>query len=332
MSLDIFNPAISSVSYDMEGKTILVYGSNRTGKTKQLTRLPKPYYLAFERGINAIAGVAFAPIQKWSDFVKVSKQLTNPRTLDKAKEMYQTIILDTVESSALLCQEYICQLYETNNIKSGNKGYGLWTEYEAEYWKQINLLTSVGYTVAFISHESTRTFKDEDGEEYVKIYPAGDKRSIDPICNLVDIIAYSRPNGLDDDGKEIKSSLYLVNTNQYHAGSRYDYLIPVLKEFTAENLQKAIEDAVKKQETEEGVKSVDYKTHSEQYINETLSFEDLQEKIKEIAIKLDEADRMDEYRDIVENYLGAGAGVKDASKKHQQQLELILTDLEELEI
>jgi len=332
MSLDIFNPSVSVVSYDLAGKTILVYGSNRTGKTRQACRLPKPYYLAFEKGINAIAGIPFAPIQKWSDFVKINKQLTNPKTLTQAQELYQTIIFDTVEMSALMCQDYICQQFGVQRIKDGNEGFGLWKEYETEYWKQINLLTGAGYTVYFISHETTRTFQDEEGKEYEKIYPSGDKRSIDPICNLVDVIAYAAVNGVDEEGKEIKSSLYMVNTKKFHAGSRFDYLPPCLEEFTAENLQQAIAEAVKKQEEVEGIKSVDYSKFKEQYEVKSLSFEELQEKIKEIALKLNDAGRVDEYTEIIETYLGTGARVSEATKKQTQQLELILNDLEALEI
>lgn len=332
MSLDIFNPVVSTVSHDMAGKTILVYGSNRTGKTKQLTNLPKPYYLAFEKGINGIAGVPFAPIQKWSDFVKINKQLTNPKTLEKAKTLYQTLVFDTVQTAAMMCEDYICQQFGVMRLNDANKGYGAWREYSTEFAKQINLLTSVGYTVAFISHETTRTFKDENGEEYDKIYPAGDKRTIDPICDLCDIIGYASVNGLDENEEEIKSSLYLVNTRKYHAGSRFDYLTNYLEEFTAEKLQDAIAEAVRKQEEVEGIKSVDYSQFKSQYETESLTFEELQDKIKEIAIKLNEADRMEEYTAIIENYLGTGGKVSSATKKQQQQLELILTDLEALDI
>ena len=77
MAIDIFNPQISVLSYDLSGKTLLVYGSNRVGKTKQLVSLPKPYYLAFEAGINAIAGVPFLSMRKWSDFVSFVKQASH---------------------------------------------------------------------------------------------------------------------------------------------------------------------------------------------------------------------------------------------------------------
>ena len=57
-----------------------------------------------------------------------------------------------------------------------NKGFGLWKEYSEEFEKWITLLSSIGLTIAFIAHEGTRTFNDEDGNEYTKIYPHGDKR------------------------------------------------------------------------------------------------------------------------------------------------------------
>lgn len=326
--IDIFNPQVSVVSHDMAGKTVLIYGTNRTGKTKQLTKLPKPYYLPFEAGLNGIPGVPFLPIQTWSDFVKINRQLTNPDNLKKAKDLYQTIILDEAESSGMLCSDFVCEKFQVNRINDGNGGYGLWKEYSNEYRKQIRLLTSVGYTVAFIAHEGTRDFTDENGEEYSKIYPKGDKRIIDPICDLVDIIGYARPNGLDEEGNEINSSLFMKNTLQYHAGTRFDYMPSVLKEFTAENLQQAIADAVKKQEETEGIKSVSYAEQTSTYKTVNLSFEGIVEKIKGYALKMHEEGKAEDYKDIVENHLGAGGSVAEAKKTQKQQLELILDDLE----
>ena len=325
---DIFSPQVSTVPHGIEGKTILIYGDNGLGKTKQATRLPKPFYLPFERGINAISGIPFLPINTWSDFVKTNKQLTSLTNIDKAKELYQTIVFDTVESAYLMCEEYICNMFEVRRIREGNSGYGLWKEVGAEFWKQINLLTSAGYTVAFIAHESTRTLTNEDGSEYDKIYPKGDKRAVDPICDLVDFIGYVQTNGVDENGKEIPSSIFFKNTKEYKARSRFDYMVESIKEFTAENLQKAIAEAVKKQEEAEGIKSVSYKEQTATYKTEAIPFEELVEKIKSHAMAMHENGDGDKYKEIVEEYLGKGGSVAEAKKSHRQQLELILDDLE----
>ena len=130
--LDIFNPQVSTVAKGLEGKVILVYGGNNLGKTKQATRMKKPFYLPFEAGLNAIPGVPYCPITKWSDFIKINKQLTDPATVEKAREMYSTIIFDEIEAAANYCQEFICQKYKAPSIGEGNGGYGLWKEYETD--------------------------------------------------------------------------------------------------------------------------------------------------------------------------------------------------------
>lgn len=117
--IDIFAPQISTVSYDLAGKTLLVYGTNRTGKTKQLTRLPKPCYLAFEAGINGIAGVPFFPMRKWSDYVQFVKQISNEKNVTRAKELYQTIVLDEASVMGSLCSEFVCEKYGVDRISDG---------------------------------------------------------------------------------------------------------------------------------------------------------------------------------------------------------------------
>ena len=151
---DIFNPQISVVAKGLEGKRIMIYGSNNIGKTKQSTRMKKPFYLPFEKGVNAISGIPFVPINSWADFKKVNKQLTSLATVQKAKELYNTIIFDEVEASAKYCQRYINGLYGVSRLKDGNEGFGLWKEYETEYWEEINKLTGAGYTIIFIAHKT----------------------------------------------------------------------------------------------------------------------------------------------------------------------------------
>lgn len=327
MSLDIFNPEISVVAKGIEGKTMLIYGSNRLGKSSQACKSNKPFYLGFESGINAIGGVPFANIQRWSDFVKLNKQFTSPSTVEKAKEMYATIVFDTVQAAALLCQDYVCQQYDVNRIKDGNDSFGLWNEYASEFARQINLLTSAGYTVIFISHDATRKFLDDQGETYEKVFPAGDKRSIDPICDLVDIIIYVKANGMDENKVERKSSALLVNTPQYHAGSRFDYLPTYLKEFTMENLEKALEDAITKQEQEKTGSTASYSTYVETNTTVEIPFEQLVDEIGTIAKQLHADGKFGLYEEVVSRLLSKGAKVKEAKKTQRQQLELILDEI-----
>jgi hypothetical protein len=322
MSFDIFNPQVSVVAKGLEGKVITIYGSNNLGKTKQATRMSKPFYLGFEKGIRAISGIPFLPINKWSDFKKINKQLTDPKTLDKAKEIYQTIIFDEVYTSALYCQDFLCKKHGVETIGEGNGGFGLWKEYETEFWTEIDKLLGTGYTLVFISHQE----ETKEG----KAIPKGDKRSIKPIIDNSDIVVYLTSNGVDDDRNVIKSSAWFAETDEFFARSRFDYIDTYLPEFTAENLEKVIAVAIERQEEAEGIKAVSYAEQNERYQSDALNYDDLMEQIVAIGGELAEADRLEELTEIVEKHLGIGKKVTECKKSQVQIMSLILDDLLEL--
>ncbi|WP_437132722.1 ATP-binding protein [Bacillus atrophaeus] len=320
MAIDIFNPQISVVAKGLEGKVITIYGSNNLGKTKQSTRMKKPLYLPFEKGLNAIAGVQFMPINSWADFKKVNKQLT--KNAEKAKEIYQTIIVDEVDAFAKYATRYVCEQYDVDRIKDGNDGFGLWKEYETEVWEEINKLIGVGFTVIFIAHAA----EDKKG----KVYPKGDKRVLAPVIDNSDIVLYLNSNGVDEDRKVIKSSAWLAETDDHFARSRFDYIDTYLPEFTAENLEKAIVEAVERQEQAEGIVAVTYEEQKQNNASEELDYDSLMEQIKEIGMKLNEEGRLEEVNDITEKHLGKDVKVTECSRKQVGVMSVILDDLKDL--
>ncbi|MWV44892.1 AAA family ATPase [Paenibacillus sp. HJL G12] len=323
MIFDIFNPQVSVVSYGLEGKTITIYGSNNLGKTKQATRMKKPFYLGFEKGIKAIAGVNFLPVNNWADFKKINKQLTSKANLERAKEMYQTIIFDEVEASARYCSRYVCDKFEVETIAEGRGGYGLWKEYEMEYWEEIDKLLNAGYTVVFIAHE---TFDEKRG----KIVPKGDKRAIAPVIDNSEIVVYLRSNGIDEKGNVIKSSGYMAETKDFFARSKLDYINPYLQEFTAENLENAVIEAIKKQEEAEGIKAVSYEEQKETLESESLDFDELKKGILKAGQTLYGLNKSEEVNEIIEKNLGKGKKVTDFAKSHVQIMSVVLGELNDI--
>jgi AAA domain len=322
MSFDIFNPHVSVVAKGLDGKVITMYGSNNLGKTKQATRMKKPFYLGFEKGIRAISGIPFLPINNWTDFKKINKQLTNPKTLDQAKELYQTIIFDEVYTSALYCQDFLCKKHGVETIGDGNGGFGLWKEYETEFWAEIDKLLGTGYTLVFISHQE----ETKEG----KAIPKGDKRSIKPIIDNSDIVVYLTSNGVDEDRNVIKSSAWFAETDEFFARSRFDYIDTYLPEFTAENLEKVIAVAIERQEEAEGVKAVSYEEQNERFKSDALNYDDLMEEIMAVGGQLAEAERLEDLQEVVEKHLGVGKKVTECKKSQVQIMALILDDLKEL--
>ncbi|WP_411735113.1 ATP-binding protein [Paenibacillus sp. M2] len=320
-TLDIFNPPVSKVARGLDGKIITIYGSNNLGKTKQATRLKKPYYLGFEKGLNAIAGVPFAAINNWSDFKKVNKQLTHKSTVAKAREYYQTIIFDEVEASARYCSKFICDKYEADTIASGRDGFGLWKEYETAYWEEIDKLIGAGFTVVFIAHQT----EDKEG----KIWPKGDKRALSPVIDNSDIVVYVRSNGTDEKNQVIKSSAFMAETDKFFARSRFDYIQTGLQEFTAEALEEAIVRAIEKQEEIEGITAVTYDEQKETLTGEELEFDKLKAKIIEYGKKLHANDKGSIVNEIIENNLGKDKKVTDFVKSQVEVMAVVLDELKD---
>lgn len=320
---NIFSPNISKIAKNLDGQMIFVYGGNSTGKTKQATRMEKPFYLGFEMGIRTISGVPFLPINNWRDFKKINKQLTGKKTLEKAKEMYQTIIFDEVYTASKYCQDYICKTHGVETIGEGNGGFGLWKEYENEFWDELDNLMKAGYTLMFIGHAE----KDRDTDQ---IAPKGDKRSTGIVRDNSDIVIYLTPNGVDEDGNVIKSSAWFAETEEFFARSRFDHITTHLEEYTAENLEKAVIDAIKKQEEHDGVEAVSYEEQKESLTSEKLVYEDLMEEIKETGGKLSEADLLEELNDLVEKHLGQDAKVTECKKGQEEVMSVILDEMKEL--
>lgn len=319
---DIFNPQVSVVAKGLEGKIVLVYGDNSTGKTLQGTRMKKPFYLPFEAGIRNIPNVPFLPINKWSDFKKTNKQLCDPKTLDKAKEKYSTIIFDEVFTAARYCQDFLCKKHGVETIGEGNGGFGLWSEYANEFWGEFDKLSKAGYTVYFVGHEQF----DKDKN---KIVPKGDSRSMQIVRDNADFVIYLTSNGVDEDGRVVKSSAWLAETDKFFARSRNEYIDTYIPEFTAESLDKAISDAIERQEDAEGIKAVSYTEQVSTMTSVELDFEKLQADTTELLNELASSGEHDvnELLELVAKHLGKDNKVSEAKPRQVEALSILFDEL-----
>lgn len=323
---DIFNPQQSKVIKSIEGKIITIYGNSGTGKSKQCSKFSKPLYLCFEEGLGAIGGVSKLPVETWSDFVKYNKQLCSKTTVEKAREMYDTIILDSIDAMESLCTEYVCLQNGVRAIGDIPHGAG-YKIYENTFWKEINKLTKVGgYTCIFIGHPKTI----QKGEkQYITI--KGDiARTVEPITSRSDIVAYLQPMGIDENGKPVHSSAFLVETEDFFARSRFEQIVPYLNEFTAENLEKAIVEAINKEEESVGSNNMTtYEENKKATKIDRKTYEELMEEMTQVGQKIAEAEKMEDLTYIVEQHLGVGKKATNLKKGQEQVIEAILMDLKD---
>ena len=321
VEVDIFNPQKSVVAHGLDGKTIMIYGSNGLGKSYQTTRAEKPYVLACESGLNGISGVAYNKISNWRDFKKAVKQFTSKETIDKAKEYYKTIIIDEVYASSIFCQDFICQRLGINSFGDNeNSKINAWQEYEKEYWREVNKLVGSGFTVIFIAHA-----EEKDGF----IRPKGDKRCINPIVDNCDIVAYIKSNGVDENGKVVHSSAYFAETKDFFARSRLTYMRPYIEDFTIENFMAAINEAIDKQSETEHIETVDYAAQVAQNTTIQRSYEELMEELGKLGEQMASNGRFEELTEIVENLLGKGKKANSLKKGQEQIIETLIDDLKD---
>ena len=248
MAVDIFNIKPSVISRDLKGKYVLIYGKEKSGKTTAAASFPKALLCAFERGYNGLGGVMAQDINSWSDFKAVLRQLEKP----EAKELYSTIVVDTVSIAWDQCEQFICRQNGVQKIGDIPWGGG-YSAAKKEFENSLRKITMLGYGVVLIAHNASRIEKNADGSEIEIIYPDLPKRAAE-ICNgIVDIIGYI---GTEWEDGVAKRYLYTRETPTLFAGSRFKYMKAKIP-FGYNELVDAITEAIERSEKEDGVKVVD---------------------------------------------------------------------------
>ena len=278
------------------------------------------------------------PINSWSEFRQVLRQLKD----DKAKEMFETIIIDTADIAYDYCSKYICANNGADTISDigFGKGYGL---VEKEFDECLRQIVQMGYGLVVISHETDKTFTDEGGKQYNKIVPTLDKRANNVLARMCDIIMYTR--SVTTEGGSEKVMGFIRGTSRFEAGSRFKYT-PDFIELSYDNLVKAIGDAIDK---EMEVSGADLFTETRENVHidttSTLDFDELMQEFSSIVANIPgssdatgETEEGMHFRDywqpriiqVIEKYLGKGKKIKDCTRDQVEAMDLIVTELKDL--
>lgn len=207
-------------------------------------QFPKNLLLAFEKGYNAIGGAKPVDIMKWSDFKLVLRQLEKA----EARQMYDTITIDTVGLAWDMCEQFVCAQNGVQKIADIPWGGG-YTACKKEFEACLRKITQLGFGLVVIAHVDKRTEKRADDSEVEILGPAIPKRAYEIVNQLVDIIGYIDVSW-DEEGNS-ERWLYTRKTPTVMAGSRFKYLAPKIK-FGYQELVNAISEAIDKSEKLDG--------------------------------------------------------------------------------
>ena len=324
MAINLLDVKPHVVSRDLSGYITFIYGAPKTGKTTMATQMPGSLLLAFEKGYNAIPGVYAQDVNTWGEMKQICRELKKP----EVKAVYKSIIVDTVDIAADLCQRYICNQLGIENIGDGGWTTNGWAKYKKEFEEVFRGLTMLGYAVFFISHEGDKTSKVKGtNEEYTQITPTVQSSALKIIENMADIYGYVH-NAIDpaDGTKKVMMKLR-SDDDSVRCGCRFKEIEPEIV-FSYDNLVDKITKAI-----DEEAKLTDNKfvTDERMVVKEEVvyDYDALMAEFKSLVEKLMQANQSNASKitAIVDKYLGKGKKVGDTTPAQAEIISLIVEEI-----
>lgn len=322
MAIDLLAIEPHKVSRDLSGYVTYIFGAGKTGKTTLSVQLDKALLLAFEQGYRALSGVSAQPIKTWSEFLQVVRQLKK----SEVKEKYHSIVIDTVDICAGLCEKYICDREGVTKLSEIPWGNGF-KMVKDEFESQFRTITQNDYALFFISHAKDKVFKRPDGTEYNQIVPSLSSMYNEIVRNMADIQGYAHQVRVSDN--ETKVMLTLRSSDgTIECGSRFKYIVPRI-EFTYEALSKALNDAIDKEAELNG----QYVTEEKEKDTEatTYDYNSLMSEFQELASTLMQRDQSNGMKitSIIDKYLGKGKKISEATPEQAEMVYLIVDEIKD---
>ena len=279
--------------------------------------MPGAVLLAFQKGYNALPGVMAQDITSWGEMKQVYRELKKPAV----KQKFQSIIVDTIDIAADMCQKYIC---DQNGITTlGELGFGKgWTFFKNEFSLVFRGLTQLGYAVVFIGHD--KEVLDDSGNRTIRSALTSSVRTI--ITGMADIIGYAHQTK----GQPQSVLTIRCGDDSIECGSRFKYIKPEFP-MSYNNLVNAVREAIEKEAAENDNKFI---TDKKQEVKEAPSY-DFNLLMKEFqglveAIMDESPDNAAKITSTVEHYLGKGKKASEITPYQAEFLYLINEDLKNL--
>ena len=326
MAINLLGLQPHKVSRDLSGYITFIYGPPTVGKTTLATQMPGALLLAFERGYNAIPGIIAQDVNTWGEMKQIFRELKKP----EVQEVYKTIIVDTVDIAADLCQKYICNQLGIDNMGDGGWGTNSWSKYKKEFEDVFRGLTMMGYAVVFISHSKTGTDKDQTGKEFGYTKPTTQSSALQIIENMADIYCFARMY-LGADGEE-KRVLTLRSPagSGISCGSRFKYIASEIP-LNYDALTKAIGDAIDKEAKENGNKFVTNEREVAPVLKE-YDFDALMAQFETMVGDLmtkDQTYYAPRITQVIEKYLGKGKKMSGVTRDQAELVYLVVTEIQD---
>jgi hypothetical protein len=323
MAINLLSIQPHKVSRDLSGYITFIYGPAKCGKTTFGSKMPGHLLLAFERGYNALPGVMAQDITSWTEMKQVMRELKKA----EVKEQFKSIIVDTADIAADMCQKYICNQLGIENIGDGGWTTNGWAKYKKEFEDTFRTLAQLGYAVVFISHDKEKTIKPQNATEYQQIGSSMQSSALAIIENMSDIIGYAHPKVGADGTSRVVLTLR-SGDNSVRCGCRFKHIAHEI-DFTYDALTKALNEAIDKEAAETNNQFVTEERVAAPILKEN-NYEALMDEFSVIVGDLLTKDQVyyaPRITQIVERTLGKGKKVSEATIEQAELINLIVDDI-----
>lgn len=202
------------------------------------------------------------------------------------------------------------------------KGYKLARDEFADSLRKITLL---GYGLILLAHAEIKNVRVDDETTVEKIQPLLDKRPLDIVNQLVDVIGYIEMT-FDSAGNSTRN-LVTRRTADIVAGSRFKHL-PAKIPFGYDELVSALSEAIEKSAELDGAEVVDEIKETKPIIVDR-PFEEVQDEAKDLWITLVEKtpDNAKVIMDKVEEIFGERKKLSEITEKQKDLFELLIVEM-----
>lgn len=286
--------------------------------------MPKPLILAAEVGYRAIPGAMAVDITSWGEVRQIVRELKKP----EVKQVYSSLIVDTVDILSDLCQKYICNQLGISTMGEGGWANNSWSLYKKEFEETFRTLSQLGYAIIFLSHDKEKTIKLENGVEYQQIGASVQSSALAIIENMSDIIGYAHPKVSANGSTERVLTLRSLD-NSVRCGCRFSRIAPEIP-FSYEALSNALAKAI---DDEAQVTNNQFVTDAPTPVIEVASYDHAAEMaefktlVKQVLAK-DSTNSL-KITSVVDKFLGKGKKVAETAPEQAELVHLINLELRE---
>lgn len=327
MAINLLNLKPHKVSRDLSGYITYLYGPGKVGKTTFGSKMPGALILAFEKGYNALPNVYAQDVSSWSEMKMALRELKKP----EVKEIFHSVIIDTVDIAAAACEKYIIAQAGVDTLNQIAYGQG-WTRVKRQMEDTFRSVTQQGYAVLFISHDKDKTFTRQDGTTYNQIVPTLGNSYNEIVKDMVDIYGYAHVVMKEGEPRRVLTLRSLDGT--IDCGSRFKYIKPEI-DFSYDSLVAALNEAIDEEAKHTGAEFVTNERNTGEAKVE-LNYDELMKEFNSLVQTLaKDEDKMKNYyapriTEIIEKYLGKGKKINQATRDQVEQISLVVYDLKEL--